>query len=321
MSETHVVFGATGALGLTIVRLLADQGKAVRAVVHDMELAGEILPATAEVVAHDAANAGEARQACMGATVVYDCINVRYSLWEKQLPGITANILEATKEANARLVFPSTVFGYGPIQKTPATEDHPLAATSKKGRLRNRLEQGLMDAHRAGTVPVAIARFPDFYGPFVMSPLMAPIFEAAISGRTAGWPGQMDVPHDLVFIEDAARACVLLADTERAYGQSWHVPGDVPITGRQFMEMAYAAAGTRLNIKALGRRLFRFAGLMIPDAGEMLELLYLFEEPLVLSGSNFAAEFPEFRYTSHEEAIRRTVEWHKQSPALPSPST
>lgn len=309
MTETHVVLGATGALGIAIVQLLAEEGKTVRAVVRDMNLAREIIPSRAGIVAHDLSKPGAAIDACAGATIVYDCINIRYSEWAKRLPGITANVLAATREAGARLVFPSTVFGYGPLQTTPATEKHPLAATGKKGRLRNRLEEELMEAHHDGEVPVVIPRFPDFYGPFVLGPLMSPIFEAALAGKTAGWPGALDVPHDLVFVEDAARACIRLADTEDAYGRSWHVPGPGPITGGRFMEMVFNAAGKTPHVKLLSRRLFRLFGLLIPDAGEMTELMYLFEQPMILDGSDFAARFPDFRYTSHEDAIRQTAEW------------
>ncbi|HEX2922664.1 MAG TPA: NAD-dependent epimerase/dehydratase family protein [Chloroflexota bacterium] len=309
MTETHVVLGATGALGIATVQLLADEGKTVRAVVRDIELARQILPSRAGIVVNDLSKPEQAVKACDGATVVYDCIGVRYSEWEKRLPGVTANVLAATREAKAKLVFPSTVFGYGPLQKVPATEEHPLAATSKKGRLRNRLEGELMEAHRSGSVPVVIPRFPDFYGPFVLSPLMAPVFEAARDGKTAGWPGALDVPHDLVYIEDAARACIRLAETESAYGRAWHVPGPGPITARRFIEMVFNAAGNPPNMKVLSRRLFRFFGMMIPDAGEMTELLYLFEQPLILDGGAFEAKFPDFQYTPHEEAIRRTVDW------------
>ncbi len=35
----------------------------------------------------------------------------------------------------------------------------------------------------------------------------------------------------------------------------------------------------------------------MPDAEEMVELMYEFEQPLVLDGSKFANASPDFRYT------------------------
>jgi hypothetical protein len=58
--------------------------------------------------------------------------------------------------------------------------------------------------------------------------------------------------------------------------------------------------------------MLRLAGLFSSDAREMVELLYEFDEPLVLDGSKFASAFTSFKYTPYEEAIRRTVEWFRQ---------
>ena len=315
MNKTHVVFGATGALGAAIVRRLSTEGKPVRAVVRDADRARQVLPKSAEITVGDATTSGSVHAICEGAAVIYHCVNVPYSKWITVMPGVTDNLLAGAREAKARLVFPGNVYGYGPFQMIPATEDHPLAATSKKGQLRNAMERKLMDAHQAGDVRVVIPRFPDSYGPNVTNKLMAPIFEAALVGKKASWPGKLDVPHNLVYIDDAAAACVLLGTTESAYGQVWHVPGAGLLTGRQFIEMAFKAAGTKPNVGVMGRGFFRFVGLFVPDAREMIELMYEFEEPLVLDGNKFASAFPSFEYTSQEDAVSQTVEWFRQRSA------
>lgn len=312
MPVVHVVFGAAGAIGSAIVRQLAERGEFVRAVARDTDEAGAILPKSVAIVGGDALDPESTRAACREASIIYDCVNVRYSRWTEQLPTIRENILAAARGAKARLVYTDNVYCYGPLQKLPAAEDHPRAATSKKGRLRCDIESMLLDAHRAGEAQVVIPRFPDFYGPYVVNPLVRPVFEAAISGKTASWPASLDVPHDMVYIDDAADATVRLAMEEGSYGQVWHVPGPGPITGRQFLETVFAAAESPPKSRAIGRLLFRLAGTFIPDAGEMVELLYQFENPLVLDGRKLAQAFPDFRFTPHSEAIRETVEWFEQ---------
>jgi nucleoside-diphosphate-sugar epimerase len=141
---------------------------------------------------------------------------------------------------------------------------------------------------------------------------MAPIFENAIAGKKAQWVGKLDVPNDLIFIDDAAAAAVLLAKNEHAHGQVWHVPGAGPLTGTEFIELAFRVAGTKLEIGVMGGGFLRFASMENSDAREMKELLYEFEEPLVLDGSKFASAFPSFTYTPHEHAIRLTVEWFRR---------
>ena len=174
-----------------------------------------------------------------------------------------------------------------------------------------------MNAHKAGDVSVVIPRFPDYYGPNVVNRLMGPIFENAIASKRAQWIGNLNVPHDLIYIEDAAAAAVLLAMNDDAYGQVWHVPGAGPLTGRQFIEMAFKAAGTKPNIGVLSGSFLRFASFINSDAREMRELLYEFEEPLVLDGTKFARAFPSFSYTPHEEAIWNTVEWFRKRSVIP----
>jgi len=312
MDRIHVVFGATGAIGSAIVRQLVAQGEFVRAIARDPEAAQEMLPSTPGIVGGNADSPDIALKACRGATIVYDCVNVRYSKWSELLPRVTSNIVAGAREAGARLVFPDNVYGYGPLQGTPATEEHPRAATSKKGRIRIEMERMVLEAHNRGEVPVVIPRFPDFYGPFVTNPLIRPMFEAALAGKTATWPMSLDVPHDMAYIDDAAAAAVRLATDDGSYGQVWHVPGSGPITGRQFLETAFKAAANKPKMRAVGQGMYHFFGFFIPDAGEMGELLYQFAQPLVLDGSKFARRFPDFHYTPHDEAIRKTVDWYEE---------
>lgn len=309
MKRTHVVFGAAGGLGSAIVRRLIADGRHVLAVSRSAERARQILPEDARLEVADATDPDSTREACKDAAVIYHCINVPFDSWETVLPKVTANILGGAKDAGAVVLFPGNVYGYGPLQKVPAGEEHPLAATSKKGRLRNQIETQLLDAHRAGGVRVVIARFPAFFGPNVSSPLSLPLFREALTGAAASWPGRPDVPHDLIFVDDAATACVLLAATESAHGQTWHVPGPGPLTGRQFVEMIYAAAGTEPKIEPVKRNALNFSGGAMSDTAELSDLMYLYEQPLVLDGSKFARAFPSFRYTPHADAIARTIEW------------
>lgn len=322
-SQTHIVFGAAGSLGAAIVRRLAALGMPTRAVVRSLDHTKQVFPqqTTIEKEVGNALNAESVHALCHDAKTIYHCVNVPYQQWSEIMPKATDNILAGAKEAKASVVFPGNVYGYGRFQHIPATEDHPLAATSKKGKLRNAIESKVMNAHKSGEVSVVIPRFPDYYGSNVVNRLMGPIFENAISGKKAQWIGKLNVPHDLIYIEDAAAAAVLLAMNEDAHGQVWHVPGAGPLTGRQFIQMAFKAAGTKPGIGLLSGGFLRFASLVNSDAREMRELLYEFEEPLVLDGTKFARAFPSFGYTPHEEAIRQTVEWFSKRSMMPRSET
>ena len=142
---------------------------------------------------------------------------------------------------------------------------------------------------------------------------MEPIFRAVVDGKKASWLGALDAPHDLVYIDDAAKACCLLGANPKAYGQAWHVPGAGPLTGKEFVEMAFKGVGTKGKIGCMhGGLLGRFS----PVVREMSDFMYLYKMPLVLDGAKFADAFPAFQYTPHDEAIRYTCAWYGQHPDL-----
>ncbi len=311
MGETHVVVGGTGAIGAAIVRRLVADGLPTRAVVRRRQAAQALLPANTEIAVADAADPASLAPVFDDAAVVYHCVNVPYPMWQVVMPRVTTNVLEGTREAGARLVFPGNVYGLGRFRKIPAPEGHPPNATSDKGKLRNSLEQTLLHAHQQGQVPVVIPRLPDFYGPNVTNALYGALFEAALAGRKARWLGKLDVPHDFVFIDDAAAACVRLAASESAYGEVWNVPGAGPLTAREFIRMIFQEVGAPPRLGTRPGWMIRVAGFFNATAREIAELVYLFDEPQVLDGSKLAAAFPDFGFTPHREAVAATVAWFR----------
>ena len=126
----HVVFGAAGALGAAIVQNLAQQNKAVRAVVRDVGRARKVLPSSTEILVADVSKPDSIKPAFQNASVIYHCVNVCYDKWTEVMPLVTSNILEGAIETQANVVFPGNVYVYGRLQKVPATEDHALAVYS-----------------------------------------------------------------------------------------------------------------------------------------------------------------------------------------------
>jgi nucleoside-diphosphate-sugar epimerase len=308
MNQTHIVFGATGALGQALtLRLLAEEVP-VRAVARNADRARELLPESVEIVTADATDIATVQAACQDAAVIYNCVYVTAQYW----PTVTENFLATARDNGARLVFPTNIHPYGPLQEIPATEDHPRNATSQRGKLRIEMEQKLLDANKAGDAQVVIPRFAALYGPTVRDGFLSLIFEGALKKAKAWWYGNLDMPYDLLYTDDAAMACLLLATGENTTDQVWQVPGAGALTGREFITQVYTAAGAPLNMAARGRGTFQALGLVYAPARAMLEVLYEFEQPLVMEGAKFAKTFPDFSYTPHSNAIRETLNFYKQ---------
>lgn len=315
MSELHTVFGASGALGSAVVFHLQAEGLPIRAVARSAERAADVLPEGIEIVEGDATDRAAVLEASQGAGVVYNCVYVGDRVKE-----VAENLLNGAREAGAKLVNPGNGLVYGPLKQVPATEDHPQNPTSRRGQTRKALEELLLAADAAGEVPVVIPRLPTFYGANVHGTFISALFESAQLGRKATWFGRSDMPHDLIYLPDAAAACVLLATNDAAYGQAWHVPGAGPLTGDQFMRMVFEASGQPMKSGARGRSFFQLMSMMSPRVAELVEVMYQFEQPYVFDGSKFAAEYPSFEYTPHEVGVADTAAWYKEYQAARSAS-
>ena len=106
----HVVFGAAGALGAAIVQNLAQQNKAVRAVVRDVGRACKVLPSSAESVVADASKPDSIKPAFHNVSVIYHCVNVPYDKWTEVMPLVTDNILAGAIERQASVATNSITF-------------------------------------------------------------------------------------------------------------------------------------------------------------------------------------------------------------------
>lgn len=304
----HVVFGASGGAGSAIVRELVAQGKRVRAVTRS----GSDLPAGVEAVRADAANPAEALAACTGATTIYHAVNVPYPEWGRALPPVMDGLIAAAAATGATLVYTDNLYAYGPVDR-PMTEELPPAATTHKGRLRARLAETLMAAHRAGRVRGVIGRSSDYYGPGVRLSIAGErLFPAVLKGGRAMWAGSLDQPHSLSYIDDVARVLVTLAEREEAWGHIWHAPPAEALTGRQFIELAFAEAGKPVKVGAVSPLLIRLAGLVNPMARELCELIYEFDAPFVLDGSKYLRDFGGAP-TPHRDALRATLAWYAEA--------
>ena len=75
-----------------------------------------------------------------------------------------ASGVTAAERTDALLVSLENLYGYGPTDGAPMTEDLPLNATTSKGRVRAAMTAELLAAAQSGRVRIAIGRASDFFG-------------------------------------------------------------------------------------------------------------------------------------------------------------
>jgi nucleoside-diphosphate-sugar epimerase len=306
-----VVLAAGGSLGSAVARRAALAGHRVRAVVRNPQ-ARLGLPPTIEVRAGDILDAASTARACEGADVIVHAANVPYPEWPRLVPTMAENALKAAEATGAVLAFPGNVYVYGRPRSRPVTEDHPMEPHTAKGRIRLDMERKYLEAHGDGRVRIVLPRYPDFYGPNVVNDLLRPIFEGANQGTGCIWPIDADLPHEFILIDDAAAAMLALIETPAAHGRAVHVPGPGAITPREFVRLAYEAGGHDPKVRIVSRTATRMYGRFNPGIRSAVEMLYLFDEPVILDGSLYRSLIGSpHPATPYPEGVARTVEWFR----------
>jgi nucleoside-diphosphate-sugar epimerase len=301
----QTILGAGGAIGTELLKELVAGGESVRLVGRNPKS----LPGATEAVAADLADLDQTIRAVSGSTVVHLVVGLKYDerIWRDLWPRIMGNVIEACKCAQAKLIFFDNVYMYGRVSGL-MTEQTPFNPCSRKGEIRARIASTLLGEIQQGKLTAMIARSADFYGPNARTSVAnVLVFDKFSKGATAAWLVNDAVPHSFTFTLDAARSLALLAKSETAWNQTWHVPtaGDPP-TGKQFVAMAARQFGVPPRHRILGRPLVRIAGLFDSDVRASYEMLYQSESAYLFDSSKFARAFG-FVPTSYDEGIRVTA--------------
>jgi len=285
----HLVIG-TGPIGSATALRLADQGHEV--VVVTRSGTGPARPGI-ELIATDASDVDALTKLAKGATAIYNCANPPYNRWVTDWPPLANSILAAAESADAVLVTMSNLYGYG-RPDGPMTESDPLAAKSRKGRVRAGIWNDALAAHTAGRVRTTEARASDFIGPGLGdgSHMGSRVTDKVRAGRSVSVVGSPDQPHSWTAVADVARMLAILGTDERAWGRAWHVPTAKPLTQREMVHALCDAAGRdHVKVKGLPHMALRLAGLGSSSIRELVEVAYQFEAPFVIDSSAATAEF------------------------------
>ena len=307
---TAVVLGATGGLGSAVVFELVKRERSVIAVTRNVQKARKMFQNfDVEIRQADLMDQDQTLTAVEGADVIYHCANVLYTKWLKEFPIINDNILSAVKEVGANLVFADNLYMYGEMQGDKMSEEHPLNAKGKKGKLRIRLAKQILDAHSKGDINAVIVRFGDFYGPNVVNGFTKPLLENPVKGKASTWIVDLDKKHSLMYIGDAAKGMVTTSENPNSYGQIFHVEGAEPVTGREFLTMIFQEMNQEPNMKVLSENTIKILATFIPIVKELKELTYEWKYPFIIDGTKYASTFNTTEHTAHTVAIKETLDW------------
>ncbi len=231
------ILGAGGAIGNELAKELAARNEPFRLVSRNPKA----VAGAAETLAADLSRLDDTVKAVSGCSVAFLVVGLKYDtkIWRELWPRIMRNSIEASKRANAKLIFFDNVYMYGKVDG-PMTEESPFRPCSRKGEIRAEIATTLLDEIKAGSLTALIARAADFYGPGIRSGVPnVLVFDKLAKGQTPSWLANDSVKHSFTYTPDAARSLIQLMDSGSAWNQTWHVPtAPDPPTGKEFIALA-----------------------------------------------------------------------------------
>jgi nucleoside-diphosphate-sugar epimerase len=304
-TRTALVIGATGGVGGAIAdRLLAD-GWRVRAINRDPATAGQRSGRTGlEWVKGDAMVAADVVAAAEGCEIIVHGANPPgYKNWAGlQLP-MLASTIAAAKASGARILFPGTVYNYGPDAFPRIDERSAQNPKTRKGAIRVKMEAALREAG----VPVLIVRCGDFFGPKPGNNWLSQgITRPGRPLASVMYPGPLHVAHTWAYLPDVAETFVRLLATDLGHFEVFPMKGH-EITGHELVAGLEAAAGRRLKAGRLPWAALALAAPFNETLREMREMRYLWETPVLLDDTRLVARLGAEPRTPLVEALRTAL--------------
>lgn len=305
-----LVLGASGGMGYALVKELISRGVDVVAFARGEEKLQALFGQESKVVIYpgDALVEVEVSRAAQGVDVIFHAVNFPYPVWHVTHLLCMDIVIQVAEEQQAKIALVDNIYAYGAQHKEKVTEDLMKEPHTRKGKIRLAMENKLKDSH----VPSLIVHFPDFYGPFAESTLLHETLKNVVQHKSANFVGSTHVAREYVYTFDGAKAMVELALRDNAYNQNWNIPAVYPITGEELIKIIREETGYRKSIRTVSKTMIRFIGMFQPFMKEVVEMMYLTETPVILSGKKYEAKIGPVSATSYQEGIKATLEWMKE---------
>ncbi|MCZ7933766.1 NAD(P)H-binding protein [Agrobacterium leguminum] len=322
-----LILGVNGGVGSQVSRMLQQRGWGVRAMTRQRTSTG----ATdgIERVTGDAMNRQDVMDAAKGASLIVHAVNPPgYRDWESQVLPMLDNSIAAAEACGARIVFPGSVYNFGPDAFPLLTEDSPQKPFTRKGALRVEMERRLKMASMRG-VPVLIVRAGDFFGPDARNNWFSQMLvKPGKPVRSVQNPAAPYAGHQWAYLPDVAETIGRLLDRagELPAFAVYHMEGFWDFDGLQLVEAIERVVGRPVKRRQLSWSGIKLAAPFVPLFREVLEMQYLWQMPIRMSNRRLTDFLGTEPRTPLDIAVATTLaslgclEQRPQPSSLPHPA-
>ncbi|MCM3713455.1 NAD(P)H-binding protein [Alkalihalobacillus oceani] len=243
--------------------------------------------------------------AAEGAEILFLCSGVAYQEMEEKLLLFGESAMKAADSLGAKIVVVDGIYVYG-YQIAKGNESHPKHPHTKKGKLRVDYEK-LIFSNKWQNAKALIVRLPDYYGATSQGSYMQPTLEGMANKKVSIFFGNLKTPREYVYLPDAGKMIVNIAEKDDAYGENWNIPGAGLISGKEIIEIAREVTSNRKMVIPLTKTTVRFMGLFSSFMREVVEIMYLTKEGFVLSGEKYENRIGPIPATPYRQGIEETL--------------
>lgn len=301
----HTILGAGGPIANALQKELEASNEQVKLVCRkNIQVSGNTSWSKADLT-----NYSETLAAAKGSKVIYLCAGLVYDyiIWQQQWPVIMRNAINVAKETKARLIFFDNVYMYG-LVKGEMFETTPYNPCSKKGEVRAKIAEQLMDEAKAGNINASIARAPDFYGAGNANSYFDMMLLSKFAKKeSAQWLGNPKTLHSFVLVEDAGKAVALLGRNPSSDNQIWHLPTATSILGNELINLAAKAFDTMPKYMKINKPMMQLFGLFSKPIRSSVEMFYQYSNDYQFNSDKFQKAF-KVKPTSYQDGFKRLSE-------------
>lgn len=279
-----LIVGANGGVGSHVSKMLLQRGWRVRAMTRrsaPVDAADGV-----ERVTGDAMNREDVVKAAKGAGLIVHAVNPPgYRNWDSQVLPMLDNTIAAAEACGARIVFPGSIYNFGPDAFPLLTEDSPQKPFTRKGGLRVEMERRLKMASMRG-VPVLIVRTGDFFGPDAKNNWFSQMLvRPGKPVRSVQNPAVPNAGHQWAYLPDVAEIIGRLLDRsdELQTFAVYHMEGVWDFDGLQLVGAIERAVGHPVKMRRLSWLVVGLAAPFVPLFREVMEMKYLWQMPIRMS--------------------------------------
>jgi len=231
----------------------------------------------------------------------------RYRNWRGLAIPMLDHSIAAARASGALLVFPGTLYNFGPDAGALVDEHSPQHPLTRKGAIRVEMEAALRRAAETG-VRSLVVRAGDYFGPSAPSAwFQTALVKPGQPVRAVTYPGSREIGHSWAYLPDLADVILRLVAIEKrlASFEIVNFGGHWLERGVEIAEAVRRVIGRpTLPIRNFPWPLLQLGAPFVPLFREVLEMRYLWREPLRLNNRKLMSLIGAEPQTPLDEAVR-----------------